>query len=120
MTDSELRGLIAETFRGIAELREFQQKVDEQMKKTDEQMKKTDERMKKTDERMKRTDEKIEKIAQMIGGISNNQGAVAEEFFYNSLKHNQELGGIKYDFIDKNVTRAKGKIEDEFDILMIN
>ena len=99
MTEERLLEIIAKTFEGIAELREEQ---------------------KKTDEQMKRTDKKLDKIAKLVGAMSNNQGDVAEEFFYNSLKHKQELAGVHYDYIDKNITRTKGKIADEFDIVMIN
>ncbi|SHO81378.1 hypothetical protein MNB_SV-15-944 [hydrothermal vent metagenome] len=42
------------------------------------------------------------------------------EFFYNSLADKPTLGGINYDFIDKNVTRRKDKVEDEYDILLVN
>jgi hypothetical protein len=81
---------------------------------------KTDEQMKKTDEQMKKTDERLNKVAKLVGNISNNQGDIAEEFFYNSLKDKPSLAGINYDFIDKNVTRSKNKIEDEYDILLVN
>ena len=74
----------------------------------------------KTDEQMKRTDERLNKVAKLVGNISNNQGDIAEEFFYNSLKDKPSLAGINYDFIDKNVTRSKNKIEDEYDILLVN
>ena len=106
MTDQELRELVAQTFKGLQELRMAQAQTDEQMKRTDEQM--------------KRTDEKLERIGIKVGNIGNNQGAVAEEFFYNSLAHTQTLAGIHYDFVDKNVTRSAGNIQDEFDIVMIN
>ena len=92
--------------KAILELKESQKKTDEQMKKTDEQMKKTDER--------------LSKIAKMVGNISNNQGDIAEEFFYNSIKVKPTLAGINYDFVDKNVTRNKNNIEDEYDILLVN
>ena len=69
---------------------------------------------------MKETDETIKKLSRLIGGIGNNQGDVAEEFFYNSLKHKPRLAGIDYDFIDKNITRQKDGIEDEYDILLVN
>ena len=81
---------------------------------------KTDEQMKKTDEQMKKTDERLNKVAKLVGNISNNQGDIAEEFFYNSLKAKPSMAGINYDFIDKNVTRSKNKIEDEYDILLVN
>ena len=81
---------------------------------------KTDEQMKKTDEQMKKTDEKLKSMGIHLGNISNNQGDIAEEFFYNSLKAKPSMAGINYDFIDKNVTRSKNKIEDEYDILLVN
>jgi Holliday junction resolvase-like predicted endonuclease len=74
----------------------------------------------KTDEQMKRTDEKLKRMGIALGNISNNQGAVAEEFFFNSLKATQTLAGIHYDSVDKNLTRAANGIEDEFDIVMVN
>jgi hypothetical protein len=109
-----------ELTQALLELREAQKQTDEQMKQTDEQMKKTDEQMRRTDEQMKRTDEKLKKMGIHLGNISNNQGDVAEEFFYNSIKSNPTLGGIAYDFTEKNVTRNKGDVEDEFDMVLVN
>ena len=127
MTDDELKALVA----GLAVA---QDRTDEQMqrnaiaqKATDEQMKRTDEQMqrnaiaqKATDEQMKRTDEKLERIGAMLGNIGENQGAVAEEFFYNSLKDTQTLAGVHYDFIDKNVSRTGNGVSDEFDMILVN
>ena len=48
---------------------------------------------KKMDEQLAQTDAKLDRIAEMLGGVSNNQGKIAEEFFYNSLKHNPVLVG---------------------------
>ncbi len=53
----------------------------------------------------------------VYGGMSNNQGKVAEEFFYNSLRHNPELDGIQFDFVMKNVTRGTRKIQQEYAFL---
>jgi hypothetical protein len=120
MTDQELKDLVASI--AIA-----QKKTDEQLNKTDEQLrfyieaqKKTDEQMKKTDEQMKKTDEKIKKLSHLYGGASNNQGKVAEEFFFNSLKHEPVLNGIRFNFIDKNITRTMGNLQEEYDILLVN
>ena len=106
--------------QALLELKISQKKTDEQIKKTDEQLRKTDERLNKTDEQLRKTDGRLNKIAKLVGGISNNQGDVAEEFFYNSMKAKPILNGVIYDFIDKNVTRSKQDIEDEYDILMVN
>ena len=86
----------------------------------------------KTDEQMKNIHEKLERIKMTLG---NNQGAaweeffydsfpdthiLAEDFFYNSLKHTQTLGGIQYDIIYKNMSVQANKIEDYYSIVMIN
>ena len=74
----------------------------------------------KVDIKMIETQESLKRIGKMVGNISNNQGDIAEEFFYNSLADKPTLAGVNYDFIDKNVTRRKDKIEDEYDILLVN
>jgi Holliday junction resolvase-like predicted endonuclease len=106
MTDQELKDLVASLAIRSAKL--------------DEQLDKLREESLKTDEQMRKTDEKLERMGITLGNISNNQGAVAEEFFFNSLKATQILAGIHYDSIDKNLTRAANGTEDEFDIVMIN
>ena len=75
---------------------------------------------KETAKQMAETDRKLDKVAKLVGNISNNQGDVTEEFFFNSLKVNPHLGDIKFDDILSNLRKAKGGIEDEFDILMTN
>ncbi len=72
------------------------------------------------DRRQEQADKRLDKVAKLMGNISNNQGDIAEEFFYNSLAAKPILAGIHYDFIDKNTTRRKSNIEDEYDILMVN
>ena len=42
---------------------------------------KTDEQIAKTDAQLAKTDAKLDRIAEMLGGVSNNQGKIAEEFF---------------------------------------
>jgi hypothetical protein len=106
MTDQELKNLVASLSISQA--------------KTDAQMAKTDAKMQETSEQMAKTDAKLERIGKMVGGISNNQGDIAEEFFYNSIKDNPTLGGINYDFSYKNITKKIGNIEDEYDILLVN
>ena len=106
MTDQELKDLVASLAVESA--------------KTDAQMKQLQQSQAQTDEQMKRTDEKLERIGITLGNIGNNQGSVAEEFFYNSLEHNPTLAGIHYDFIDRHWSHRIGKIKDEFDIVMVN
>ncbi len=100
-------------FRSFAELREQQAQTDKQLAENAKQQAKTDEQMKKTDE-------KIDKLSKELGNIGNNNGAVAEEFFWNALKESKEFKGIKVDFSDRNAYRKKGSLADEFDILLWN
>lgn len=59
-------------------------------------------------------------MGKLLGNISNNQGDVAEEFFYNSLEHNKDLAGVHYDYVGKNWQHDMNKVRDEFDIVMVN
>ena len=117
--------------RGLAE---SQKKTDEQMRKTDEQFRKTDEQMKLTSEAQRKTDEqicrlekqvekmarKIDHVGDIVDGVSKNQGAVAEEFFYNSLAEDNHLGAIHFDGIAPNMSMRLGRLEEEYDIVMTN
>ena len=108
--DDELKAIVLENAKSIRELKESQK---QSRKDFDERLR---ESQKKTDE----LNDTVKKVSKIVGSIGNNQGDVAEEFFYNSLKHKPRLAGIDYDFIDKNITRQKDGIEDEYDILLVN
>ena len=111
----------------IVELKKSQEKTDIQLAKTDAQLAKTDAQLaktdiqlSKTDAQLAKTDRKLDKLAKMYGGVANNQGDVAEGFYYNSLKDDLTIGGVQYDIIVKNVTKKYKNVEDEFDIVLIN
>jgi len=74
----------------------------------------------RTDKKMIETQESLKKIGKMVGNISNNQGDIAEEFFWNTISHNPTIAGINYDFANKNAHKRVGQIEDEYDILLVN
>ncbi len=99
MTDEELKAL-------VASLAIAQQKTDVQLAKTDVQLAKTD--------------AKVSKIADLVGNMSNNQGDVAEEFFYRSLVDDTWLGDMHFDIVYRNQGGYKNKLEDEFDIVLLN
>jgi len=120
MTDDELKELVASNSVVIERLFKAQEKTDAQQARTDAQLAKTVSQLAKTDIQLAKTDAKLDRLAEMYGGVGNNQGAVAEEFFFNSLSTTPELNGIQFDFVDKNITRNQHGIEDEFDIVMVN
>ena len=82
------------------------------------------ERSKKLDEDLaksrKEFDEIIKKLSEQIGGIGNNNGDVAEEFFYNGLANKMSIGKFRFDSIGKRVKEKRKNIEDEFDIILTN
>ncbi len=110
MTDQELKEL-------VASLAIKSDKLDAQLSETAKEMRETFAQIRENSDRV---DEKLARIGIHLGNIGNNQGDVTEEFFYNSLKDKQDLAGIHYDRIDKNITSSSGKITDEFDIIMVN
>ena len=117
MTDDELKAL-------VASLAVSQDRTDEQMKLNAIAQKATDEQIKATNEQMKRNDkmltEKLERMGITLGNIGKNQGDVAEEFFFNSLAKDTHLGAIRFDDIEKNNLKRRGKTEEEYDIVMTN
>ena len=120
----ELTIKMQKTDAEIDKLKERQAQTDEQLKKTDEQLKKTDEQLQRNDERLTKRfeelDKKLERVGVLVGNISNNQGEVAEEYFVNCLKNELKIGELQFDYLLENVTLTTKKINDEFDILLVN
>ena len=117
---AETAAQLAKTDAQLAETDAQLAKTDAQLAKTDAQLAKTDAQLAKTDAKLDRLADKLDRLAEMYGGVGNSQGAVAEEFYYNSLKADPVLGGVRFDFVDKNITRSHAGLEDEFDLLLVN
>jgi hypothetical protein len=66
------------------------------------------------------TTRKLDKLGDLYGNIGQNQGDVAEEFFFNSLANDTHLGSIHFDDIEKSGHKRRGKTEEEYDIIMTN
>ena len=83
------------------------------------------ERQAETDRQLKESsadfDRRMKKLEELTGGISNNQGSFAEEYFYNSFdKGKQNFFGEKFDDIERNIKGIEPGFKDEYDILLIN
>ncbi|MGL4484310.1 MAG: hypothetical protein ACRCUS_05115 [Anaerovoracaceae bacterium] len=62
-------------------------------------------------------DRRIDKVNQTLGAWASNQGAFAEEYFFNAFEQGRTtFFGEKFDEIHKNWK----KYEDEYDIVLIN
>ena len=75
---------------------------------------------KASEKRMAELQKSLDKTNKIVTGIGNNTGAFAEEYFYNALSKTKRMGGIKYDYVSKNVKSRVGKVEGEFDVVMYN
>lgn len=113
MTDKELKDLVATLIASQAATTLAQAATTLAQAKTDAQMAKTDAQMAKTDE-------KLNRLSELYGGVSSNQGSAAEEFFFNTLTANPEVGGITFDRVTPHVMPATKNKQGEFDIVMVN
>ncbi|MDR2148482.1 MAG: hypothetical protein LBE91_18725 [Tannerella sp.] len=97
------------------------QETNKQMQETDRKMQETDRRMQETDRQMQETDRRMKELQKTVGGMANNQGAFAEEYFFNSFEKGQKnFFGEKFDEIDKNLKNHWRGLKDEYDIVLYN
>jgi hypothetical protein len=69
----------------------------------------------------KETDRQIKELQETVGGITNNQGAFAEEYFFNSFKKGEtNFFGEKFDDIEKNLKNSWQGLKAEYDIVLYN
>ncbi|GHV66901.1 hypothetical protein FACS1894199_11260 [Bacteroidia bacterium] len=118
--------------KDVAEAKERSREYEEQRKKdaaeAKERNREYDEQRKKASAEYEEQRKKIaaeaavrmKNIEEAVGGISNNNGYLAEEYFFNALDATRKLGNIKFDFIERNRERHIDKVQDEFDIVMYN
>ena len=110
MTDEELKQLVA----SLA----IDQKA--MVKEADKRSAEADKRNAEVEKQMAKTDAQLKKLGKLIGNIGNNQGDIAEEFFYRSFKKNPVLNDIKFDSVSRNMNNSIKQLEDEYDIVLIN
>jgi hypothetical protein len=113
MTDQELKDL-------IASLAVKSDRLDAQQAKTDTQLAKTDAQLAKTDAQLAKTDAKLDRLATMYGGVADNQGAAAEEFFFNSLNASKQIGGLHFDDVQSKVYGGRIGAQQEYDLVLLN
>lgn len=65
-------------------------------------------------------DARFDKLAAKYGGISDNLGSAAEEFFINSLEDHPVVGGIRFDQVHPRVFGGKMGKQTEYDIVLVN
>jgi hypothetical protein len=67
-----------------------------------------------------KTDAQLAKTERILSGIGINMGYAAEEFFAHSLQEKKMLGKIRFDAVALQLKGHKGKVQDEFDVVLYN
>jgi hypothetical protein len=106
MTDQELKDLVASL---AVESRE-----------TDRIAKETSLSVKETGYQLKELKDDLKELARRMGGIDDNQGYHAEQYFQNAFAEKPVFGGIKYDEMVPNLAYKNIDGEIEFDIALVN
>ncbi|GBU25094.1 hypothetical protein R83H12_01733 [Fibrobacteria bacterium R8-3-H12] len=114
MTDQELKDLVASF---AIDRKESSAEFDRRMQEADRQRKESEAAF---NLRMEKLDKKLDKLCDDIGGISNNMGHHAEQFFQDVFKKKLEFGGVKYDEMVPNLAHKSKKDDIEFDIALVN
>jgi len=120
MTDGELKELVASLAISNKELRDSQKETGVHIDELRSSQKETGIHIEELRASQKETGRKLDKVAKMIGGISANQGDVAEDFFYNSFIKDNHLGEFSFDDITKSMAKHRGKMQEEYDIFLTN
>jgi len=89
-------------------------------KETDRIIKETDLIVKENALQIKETDRIVKELSRRMGGIDDNQGNHAEQYFQNAFAEKPIFGGTKYDEMVPNLAHKDKDGEIEFDIALIN
>jgi hypothetical protein len=132
-TPEEVWAAIRETDRQLKETDKQQKETDKQLNDTDRYLKKIaadfDRERKKSradfDKELKKSmeghEKRMKKIEDIMGSWSNNHGAFAEEYFFNSFENGKRnFFGERFRDIEKKVKGIKPGFRDEYDTLLIN
>lgn len=128
LTFDEIKQLFLETREQMKETREQMKETDKKFQESDrmltEKFQETDKKFKESEkmltEKFQETDRMIKELTKNISGISDSNGAMAENFFFTALENLMQLGKLKFDYIDRNLKRKRNNTEAEFDLIMYN
>ena len=104
------------------QMKQSREDFDRQLQETDLQMKKSREDFDRERKASREDfDRRLKNLDKILGSWAFNQGAFAEEYFFNSFENGQQnFFGEKFDSIEKNFKGVKDGIRDEYDIVLIN
>jgi hypothetical protein len=112
--------IMQETGRKMQETDRLIKELREEQKETDRMMQENSRLIKELREEQKETARQIKELGIQIGGINDNIGYHAEQFFQDVFKRKLEFGRVKYDEMIPNLIHKDKGIKIEFDIVLLN
>jgi hypothetical protein len=120
MTDQELKDLVASLAVGQVKSDEKLAALTAAQTKTEEIIAALTATQAKTEAQRAHSDAKFDRLSAMYGGVSDNQGSAAEEFFFNSLSQSKQIGNIHFDEVQPKVYGGKIGAQQEYDLVLLN
>jgi hypothetical protein len=120
ITKQDLNELRAETIRAASKAEVARERADAARERAEAAKEQSELAAIEMRQVMAQMGSRLDSMGILVGNVGRNQGDVAEEFFYNSLDDSPTLGGIHYDYKGKSWRKHLGKIQDEFDIVLVN
>ena len=127
-TDRKLDKMIAENERRAAENERRTAERAKEIKRETAKAKRETDKIEQETLQIKReaakiaaeTDRRIAKLERLVGGISNNNGEMAEDYFYSAFRANKTFANEKFDKVRRNLAYKKEDVEAEFDLVLFN
>ena len=117
-TDRRLSEMFAKSDR---KREKSQEDFDRRMKESQEDF---DRRMKEEDRRSRKSqrefEKRMKKLEELTGGIANNNGEMAEEYFFNAFRKNKTFANETFEKVLRNRCIKNGIWHAEFDLLLLN
>ena len=126
-TDKKFQELVLDNDKRSKETdKKFQELAldnDKRSKETDKKFQEfvldNDKRSKETDKEIKETSRLVKELTANMSGISDSNGKVAEEFFYNALENSLQVGKMKFDYI-ASLKQKRNNVQGQYDIVLYN
>jgi hypothetical protein len=117
-TEQALKQYIAE---GKRQREDYERRREEEERRQKEKAAENERRRVEEERRSRKEEARLKKLEEMVGGMGNNFGSFAEEYFFNAFEDEQQnFFGEHFDKIERNLKSVTKKLEDEYDIVLYN
>lgn len=113
----EVKQSLAQIAKSNAEAAAWRAEAEERAEKWRAERDAAQKSLEKEVEKMVKT---VHNVCKEVGGMSQTQGRVTEEFFYQALSKAPWIGGLKFGYVRANVKSTHRGEQAEYDLLMMN